>query len=93
VFTSWPLYALLVVGVLSIVIKQLTYRAGPLRLSLPIITTIDPITGLLIGVALFDDRLRDGPLALSGEAIGLALVVAAAIMLTRAEPELVAPAV
>ena len=36
--------ALLVVGALSLVVNQLAYRAGPLRRSLPIITTIDPIT-------------------------------------------------
>jgi len=48
--------------------------------------TVDPIVSLVIGVAVFDEQFRNGPSDLVGEAFGLALVVAAAVGLTRSVP-------
>ena len=91
-FTTWPLYALIVIGALGLLLNQLAFRAGPLRFSLPAITTIDPIASLIIGVAVFDEKFRDGPFYLLGETLGLAFVVAGsspspAPILTITHPE------
>jgi drug/metabolite transporter (DMT)-like permease len=83
VLTTWPLYALVVVGAGGLLCNQLAYQAGPLRWSLPVITTVDPIASLVVGVAVFDEPFRNGPLYLAGEALGLVLIVAAAVALTR----------
>jgi hypothetical protein len=45
--------------------------------------TVDPVVSLVIGVAIFDEQFRNSPADLVGEAFGLALVVAAAMGLTR----------
>jgi hypothetical protein len=84
--TAWPFYALVGVGALGLLINQLAYQAGPLSSSLPAIMTVDPIVSLVIGVAVFDEHFRNGPAALLGEAVGLALVVIAAGGLTRSGP-------
>jgi hypothetical protein len=81
--TSWPLYALMAVGLLGFVLSQLAYQAGPLRLSLPVVTTVDPIVSLVIGVSVFDEPFRKGAGAVGAETIGLALVVVATVALTR----------
>ncbi|HTW10814.1 MAG TPA: DMT family transporter [Acidimicrobiales bacterium] len=80
--TAWPVYALILAGVIGLVLNQLAYQAGPLSSSLPAVATVDPLVSLVIGVAVFDERFRSGPGALVGEALGLALVVAASIGLT-----------
>jgi drug/metabolite transporter (DMT)-like permease len=82
-FTAWPLYALVGAGALGLLVNQLAYQAGPLSSSLPAIMTVDPIVSLVIGVAVFDEHFRNGPAALLGEAVGLALVVLAAGGLAR----------
>jgi len=82
-FTAWPLYALVGAGALGLLDTQPPYRAGPLSSSLPAIMTVDPIVSLVIGVAVFDEHFRNGPAALLGEAVGLALVVLAAGGLAR----------
>ena len=82
-FTAWPFYALVGAGALGLLVNQLAYQAGPLSLSLPAIMTVDPIVSLVIGVAVFDEHFRSGPVALLGEGAGLALVVMAAVGLTR----------
>jgi len=84
---TWPLYALVVVGAVGLLLNQLAYQAAPLRFSLPAITTIDPIVSLIIGVAVFDEKFRNGPPYLLGETIGLALVIAGAVGLARSDPD------
>jgi hypothetical protein len=84
---SWPFYGLIAVGAFGLVVNQLAYRAGPLSSSLPAIMTVDPIVSLVIGAAVFDEGFRNGPAELLGEVAGLALVVAAAVGLTRSGPE------
>jgi drug/metabolite transporter (DMT)-like permease len=81
--TTWPCYALVAVGGVGLLLHQLAYQAGPLRVSLPAITTVNPIVSLIIGVAVFDERFRSGAPYLLGEILGLALIAAAAVGLTR----------
>jgi hypothetical protein len=84
--TSWPGYALLAAGAAGLLLSQLAYRAGPLRASLPAITVVNPIVSLVIGVTVFDERFRSGAPYLAGELLGLALIAAAAVGLSRAGP-------
>jgi hypothetical protein len=81
--TAWPGYALVVVGGTGLLLNQLAYQAGPLRASLPAITTVNPIVSLVIGVAVFDERFRSGAPYLAGEVLGLVLIAVAAVGLTR----------
>jgi drug/metabolite transporter (DMT)-like permease len=84
--TTWPGYALLMVGGAGLLLNQLAYQAGPLRASLPAITTVNPIVSLVIGVTVFDERFRGGAPYLAGEALALALIAIAAVGLTRSGP-------
>jgi hypothetical protein len=85
-FTTWPLYAMLIVGAAGTLVNQLAYQAGPLRVSLPVITRVNPIASLVVGIAVFDEPFRSGPPYLVGEALGLALILMAAVVLTRSGP-------
>ena len=84
---SWSLYALIAVGAFSIVANQLAYKAGPLSSSLPTIMTVDALVSLVIGASVFDEGFRNGAGAVLGEVVGLALILAAAVGLTRSGPE------
>lgn len=85
--TSWPLYALVLVGLTGLFINQLAFQAGPLRWSLPAISTVDPITSLIIGIVVYDERLRSGMVALSLELLLLAVVIGATIALAKGDAE------
>jgi hypothetical protein len=87
VFTAWPLYLLIAAGIVGLLLNQLAFAAGPLRASLPAITTLDPLVSLVIGVVVYDEQLSHGPAALAGSMVGLAVVVVATVALTRMEPE------
>jgi drug/metabolite transporter (DMT)-like permease len=86
-FTAWPCYALVVVGGSGLLLSQFAYRAGPLSASLPAITAVNPVVSVVIGVAGFDEPFRTSPGYLLGEVLGLALMVVAAVGLTRSVPD------
>jgi hypothetical protein len=86
-FTGWPLYLLIAAGSIGLLLNQLAFSSGPLRSSLPAITTLDPLASLVIGVVVYDEQLRTGPLPVAGAALGLIVVVAATLALTRSGAE------
>jgi hypothetical protein len=85
--TSWPLYALAFVGITGLLINQLAYQAGPLRWSLPAISTMDPMASLVIAIVVYDERLRGGLSIVLLEVALLATVVACTVALTRCDTE------
>jgi drug/metabolite transporter (DMT)-like permease len=87
VFTGWSLYLLAAAGIAGLLLNQLAFAAGPLRSSLPAITTLDPLVSLAIGVVVYDEQLSHGPAALAGTIVGLIVVVVATVALTRVEAE------
>ncbi|WP_187406030.1 DMT family transporter [Microbispora triticiradicis] len=82
-FASPQLYALPVIAVTGILLNQSAFDAAPLRISLPATTATEPIVGILLGVALFGERLRVDPPALAGEVGGLVALVAGIVVLGR----------
>ncbi|HEY3750459.1 MAG TPA: DMT family transporter [Pseudonocardiaceae bacterium] len=83
--TAWQPYALLVVGAAAVVFSQLAFRAGPLSASLPLVATVNPTLGVLIGVVVYDEGIRDSGPALTAEIAFLTLLVVATLVLTRLE--------
>ena len=83
--TAWQPYALLLVGSAAIVFSQLAFRSGPLSASLPLVATVNPVLGILIGVVVYDEGIRDSGPALAVEIAFLALLVIATLVLARLE--------
>jgi hypothetical protein len=81
VLTSWQLPLLVVAGAAGLLLSQLAFQAGPLRASLPAIATVDPLVSIALGVVVYDEHLRPGVGALTGEVICLLVLCAAAIYL------------
>ncbi|MGH3214245.1 MAG: DMT family transporter [Trebonia sp.] len=83
VFSTWSLYALLVVGAATMLLASHALAAGPLAASQPGFTILDPLTASLLGVFLFGERIQTGLWDLAGEALALALVVAGAATISH----------
>jgi hypothetical protein len=83
VVTSWPLYGVITVGAVGLVLNQLAFQAGPLRSSLPAISIVDPVASVIIGIAVYDERLRAGLLSMGAGLLGLLVVVAATFSLSQ----------
>jgi len=83
VLASWQLYTVLAVGALSLFLTQLAFQAGPLTASLPTMATVDPLLSVAIGVLVYDEHLRRGPLDGTVLLALLLLLAAAVIQLSR----------
>jgi drug/metabolite transporter (DMT)-like permease len=82
VFTSWPLYAVCGIGLLSFLLLQSTLRAGTLAASQPALTLGDALMSIALGWVLFGERVALGP-RIVPEVIGVALMAAGIVGLSR----------
>ena len=83
VFSTWSLYAVVVVGAATMLLASHALAAGPLAASQPGFTILDPLSAGLLGVFLFGEHIRTGPWDLVGEALALGLLIAGASGLSR----------
>lgn len=73
VLDTWYLYALAGLGVLGALLIQSAFQSGPLAMSLPALTAVEPIASSGVGVILFAESLRTDPGALAVEVVAAAL--------------------
>jgi hypothetical protein len=85
VVEDWPVYALVAVLVVGTWMQQASYQAGALQASLPAITGLEPVVGIVLGLTLFDERFRvHGPLAVGGLLVAMLVAGVAVVVLARA---------
>jgi hypothetical protein len=80
---SWQLYALVIMGASGLLLNQLAFQAGPITASLPAAASVDPLVSIIIGVLVYDERLRRGFLAVVALMVLLLLLGLAVIRLTQ----------
>ncbi len=83
VASTWSLYVLIALGAATMLLASHALAAGPLAASQPGFTILDPLSAGLLGVFLFGEHIRTGPLDLAGEVLALAVVIAGAAALSR----------
>lgn len=76
IVSTWSLYVLTGVGAATLLLASHALAAGPLAASQPGFTILDPLSATLLGVFLFSEHIQTGVLDLTGEALGLLLLVA-----------------
>jgi len=86
VLKAWPVWALVVVLVVGTWLQQASYQAGALQASLPAVTGLEPVIGMILGLTLFDERFRaHGPFRLTLLLTGMVVASVAVVVLARAQ--------
>jgi drug/metabolite transporter (DMT)-like permease len=85
VVESWEVYVLIGAGLLGMLMAQSAFQAGSLDASLPVLTVVDPVASILIGAFLFGEGVHSGLIPTTFEAIGLVLMSAGVVALSKAE--------
>lgn len=83
VLMTWQPYLLPCVAVVGLLLNQSAFDAAPLQISLPATTVAEPICGIVLGVAIFAERLQVTPAALAGEVAGLIAMATGIVVLGR----------
>ncbi|MGH3626033.1 MAG: DMT family transporter [Sciscionella sp.] len=83
----WPVYALAVVGIVGFLLNQNAFQAstaiGPV---LSVITILDPVAAVVIGVVWLGEGVRGGVVVSIGEVAALAVMTASVVVLTYRSP-------
>ena len=83
VLATWEPYALVAAGILGALFGQSAFHAGPLSLSLPVIDTVEPISSVILAVAVFGEHLARSPGLLAFQLLGGALATAGIVLLSH----------
>jgi drug/metabolite transporter (DMT)-like permease len=88
-FLHWPVYAVVVSGVLGTVLLEAAFAAGPLAASQSALLIVDPLASIALGVELFGEQLNSSPGAITLQVISLLCMFAGVVLLSRwAPPEM-----
>jgi drug/metabolite transporter (DMT)-like permease len=82
----WPLYALVVTGVLGTLLVQASLSVGPLMVSQAALLIVDPFSSILLGIELFDEHVNTSPAAIIGAVLSLLLMGAGVVLMSRWAP-------
>lgn len=82
VLTTWPVYALLALGLAGTVLTQTSYQAGALAASQPALNIAEPVVAVAIGATAFSEGLAVTPSALLGQTVGSLLMAWGVLRLT-----------
>jgi drug/metabolite transporter (DMT)-like permease len=81
--TSWPAYSLVAVGIIALWLMQSAFNSAPLHASLPGITAAEPVSGIVLGVVAFREKVPASPLLIALQIAGLIALVAGVILVAR----------
>jgi hypothetical protein len=81
---SWQIWTLVVVGAIGVLMAQNAFDCAPLTSSLPAISIVEPLVGIVLGVALFDSHVRTSWPALVAALASLAVMLVGAFFVSRA---------
>ena len=92
-FLHWPVYGVVVTGVLGTILLESAFAVGPLAASQSALLIVDPLASIAIGIELFGEQLRNSPGAIALEVLFLIAMAAGVILLSKwAPPEMEARA-
>ena len=83
VLAHWQPWAVVALGITGLTLSASAYKAGSLRASLPIMDTVEPVSGVLIGTLVFGERLATAPAVLMLQAAAAAGAVVGIVLLGR----------
>jgi drug/metabolite transporter (DMT)-like permease len=76
-------YLLAITGIGTVFLLQNALHAGPITASRITLVTVNPLVSIVLGVTLFEDHLRTGPLWTTLEVLALAVLVTGVVLLAR----------
>jgi drug/metabolite transporter (DMT)-like permease len=85
VFGDWHLYALVVVGYVSMTLSQASLQTGALAPAVATQMSFDPVASLLLGTLAFEETIHDSPAGLVGALVGIAAMLAGIAYLAAAQ--------
>jgi drug/metabolite transporter (DMT)-like permease len=90
--TSWPIYAVAVIGAVGFVLNQDAFQAvGGLVVAsvMAIITAADPLVSIALGYVFLDEKLSSSPAGIVGEVASLVVMVIGIVIIAHHAPQVI----
>lgn len=81
VITNWPVYALVISGLISIYLMLNAYGSGPLAISQPIMEVFEPAIAVAIGISIFGDSYNTSIFSLGMSSLFIIVLVGGIVTL------------
>jgi len=82
--TNWQPWVLIFLGIAGLMLSAKAYQAGDLAASLPIMDTVEPLSGVLLGTMVLGERLAASPPRLVLQLVAATAATTGIIVLRRA---------
>jgi drug/metabolite transporter (DMT)-like permease len=82
--TIWPAYTLVAVGAVALFLMQNAFSAGPLHVSLPPMTAVEPVWASVLGIVVFQEKVPVSPVLIALQVAGLVALVIGVVLVARA---------
>jgi len=79
----WQPWVLLALGTTGLLLSASAFQAGALGASLPVMDTVEPVSGVLLGTLLFGEQLAASPAGFTVQLAGAAAAIAGITLLGR----------
>ncbi len=91
-FSHWPIYAVVVGGIIGTLLVQTALHVGPLRISQPLMVSVDPFVSIILGIWLFGEHYEGSPLRITVACASFAAMVVGIVLLVHTSPPNLDPA-
>src|SRR3974390_3429703 len=85
-FSRWPIYAVVAGGIVGTLLVQTALHVGPLRISQPLLVSVDPFVSIILGVWLFGEHFKGSSLRIATACVSFAIMVLGIVLLVRTSP-------
>lgn len=85
-FVRWPVYALIVGGIVGTLLVQAALHVGPLRVSQPLIVAVDPFVSVILGIWLFGEHFNNQPGRIALGSAAFVLMVVGVVLISQTTP-------
>jgi len=82
----WPIYALILSGIVGSVLQQAALQVGPLSVSQPLLVVVDPAVSIVLSVWLFDERFTVSTAQRVVAVVAFLAMAVGVTLLSRAAP-------
>jgi drug/metabolite transporter (DMT)-like permease len=86
VLVDWHLFALILVGYISMTLNQLALMTGALAPAMATSLAFDPIASVVLGTTLLSESLHETPLGIAATVLALAAALAGMVVLAARRP-------
>ena len=88
-FADWPIYILLVTGPVGFILNQDAFQQGTFLAPVQaIITSLDPVISIALGILWLDVHVRNTPAAIAGEVVSLLVMVVGIVVTAQHAPNI-----